>query len=306
MISIAMAAYNGEKYLREQLDSILRQTVQDFELVICDDCSTDGTVRILEEYMQKDSRIKVFVNKENLGFVKNFEKAILLCSGEYIALSDQDDVWTENHLQILAENIGDNDLVCGDALLISENGHQIIGKMSDTLCCDFIPYDRQTCFFFLLFNNFVQGSASMFSAALKNAIIPFPQTEGYYHDHWLALIASLKKGVYRLNEPVLYYRQHDGQVTKQPNFRNVIAEARKMNLCRLNALKSIVSSSLSDVTVRKEWEIGIKFYSNTVSFIGKLKNVIFYFKYYKQMYCLKSNKYKILRIVKSLFARGMI
>lgn len=115
MISIAMATYNGEKYLREQLDSILAQTVQDFELVVCDDCSTDSTVRILEEYVEKDARIKIFCNEQNLGFVKNFEKAISLCQGECIALSDQDDVWLPEHLQVLLENIGEKDLCGTDA-----------------------------------------------------------------------------------------------------------------------------------------------------------------------------------------------
>ena len=67
-ISIALATYNGEKYLREQLDSILKQTVQDFELIVCDDCSTDSTKAILNEYAENDSRIKVFFNEKNLGF----------------------------------------------------------------------------------------------------------------------------------------------------------------------------------------------------------------------------------------------
>lgn len=90
MISIAMTTYNGEKYLREQLDSILNQTFSDFELIICDDCSKDATVKILEEYSLKDKRVRYFVNEKNLGFKKNFEKAISLCSGEYVAFSDQD------------------------------------------------------------------------------------------------------------------------------------------------------------------------------------------------------------------------
>lgn len=76
MISIAMATYNGEKYLREQIDSILNQTIQDFELIVCDDCSTDTTWNILLDYQSQDKRIKCYRNEENLGFKKNFEKAI--------------------------------------------------------------------------------------------------------------------------------------------------------------------------------------------------------------------------------------
>ena len=77
MISIALASYNGEKYIREQIDSILTQTIQDFELIVCDDCSTDDTLVILHEYEKKDSRIHVYENDRNLGFKKILRKLFL-------------------------------------------------------------------------------------------------------------------------------------------------------------------------------------------------------------------------------------
>ena len=149
-VSIALATYNGEKYLREQLDSILSQSIQDFELVACDDCSTDSTLKILNEYAEKDFRVKVFTNEKNLGFKKNFEKAIFLCSGDYIALSDQDDIWTENHLQVLLENIGNNDLVGANAFLCDEKAQP---TRVDLLSCSkigFFPNSKDDWFFFLL------------------------------------------------------------------------------------------------------------------------------------------------------------
>ena len=114
-----MTTYNGERYLQEQIDSILNQTYSNFELIICDDCSTDSTIEIISSY--NDSRIKLFVNDKNLGFKKNFEKAIKLCTGEYIALSDQDDIWKSNHLEVLYEKINNKELICGNNLLINEN-----------------------------------------------------------------------------------------------------------------------------------------------------------------------------------------
>ena len=123
MISIAMTTYNGEKYLREQLDSILNQTYKDFELIICDDCSTDSTVQIIKSYI--DPRIKLFINEKNLGFKKNFEKAIKLCTGEYIALSDQDDIWELDHLKILYDKINGADLICGNNLIFNQNGDSL-------------------------------------------------------------------------------------------------------------------------------------------------------------------------------------
>ena len=80
MISIALASYNGEKYIREQLCSILEQDYKDWELVICDDCSKDSTINIIKEFEEKDNRIKLVINEENLGFVKNFEKDVKLCN----------------------------------------------------------------------------------------------------------------------------------------------------------------------------------------------------------------------------------
>lgn len=82
LISIAMATYNGEKYIKQQIDSIINQSYKNIELVICDDCSSDDTLTILNDYENKCNFIHVYENSEKLGFVKNFEKAISLCSGE--------------------------------------------------------------------------------------------------------------------------------------------------------------------------------------------------------------------------------
>ncbi|WP_296091197.1 glycosyltransferase family 2 protein [uncultured Treponema sp.] len=217
-ISIALTTYNGEKYLREQLDSILKQSIQDFELVITDDSSTDSTLKILNEYAEKDSRIKVFFNEKNLGFKKNFEKAISLCSGDYIALSDQDDVWTENHLQVLLENIGSNDFVGANAFLCDEDAKP---TGTDLLSCskiDFLPDSKDDWFFFLLHSNIFQGAACMFRRSLVQKAIPIPENVKF-HDYWLALIASVNGGVVYVNKCILYYRQHGANVTENEKWK---------------------------------------------------------------------------------------
>ena len=123
MISIAMATYNGEEILEKQLDSILLQTIQDFEIVVCDDQSKDSTWNILEQYAKRDKRFHIYRNEKNLGFKKNFEKAIGLTQGDYIALCDQDDIWYPRHLEILLNNIGNNMLCIGNCDMIDENGN---------------------------------------------------------------------------------------------------------------------------------------------------------------------------------------
>lgn len=98
-VDILLATYNGEKYLRQQLDSILNQTYKDFKLIISDDASTDETKSILSEYCSKDDRIEVYYQKENLGSTRNFEFLLSKVKSTYYMLSDQDDVWYINKVE---------------------------------------------------------------------------------------------------------------------------------------------------------------------------------------------------------------
>lgn len=211
MVSIAMTTYNGEKYLREQIDSILSQTIQEFELIICDDCSNDSTVEILKEYVSKDSRIKVFFNEFNLGFLKNFEKAIDLCSGDYIALSDQDDIWIPEHLEILQKAIIDRkcSLVGANALLVDSNNNDIGCKLIND---GNFPNAKGEYEFLLLHRNIFQGCSLMFKKTILKRALPFPK-DIKFHDWYLALVASEEKGVCYIDMPITRYRQHSNNVT---------------------------------------------------------------------------------------------
>lgn len=103
-LSVALCTYNGEKYLREQLDSIAAQLLPIDEVVVCDDGSTDGTVSILREYADRRTLpIRVIGNKRQLGVTANFEKAILACTGDIIFCSDQDDIWMPDKTQVITE-----------------------------------------------------------------------------------------------------------------------------------------------------------------------------------------------------------
>src|SRR5829696_3658650 len=107
-ISVVLCTYNGGKYLASQIDSILAQTYPNFELIICDDVSVDHTVDILQQYAKKDRRIRIFLNKFNLGFNKNFEQALQLATGKWIAIADQDDVWVPQKLAVLYNLVDDH------------------------------------------------------------------------------------------------------------------------------------------------------------------------------------------------------
>lgn len=233
MLSVAMTTYNGEKYLREQIDSILLQTIQEFELIICDDCSSDSTIAILKEYALKDSRIKFFENEFNLGYLKNFEKAIRLCSGEYIALSDQDDVWMPDHLEILYKAIVESEcsLVGANALLVDSSNNDIGGKLINN---GKFPNSKSEYEFLLLHRNLFQGAALMFDRIILKKALPFPE-KIKFHDWWLALVASEDKGVLYVDTPILRYRQHAKNVTGYHRRDSLLEKIRKFFLNDLKA-----------------------------------------------------------------------
>lgn len=204
LVSVAMATYNGEKYLREQLDSIYMQTHDNIEVVVCDDCSRDGTVEILKEYSEKYG-LKYFENEKNFGFVKNFERAISLCSGEYIALADQDDVWNSNKIEVLLSNIGSNLLIHSDCHIIDDKNELILpywkGKM-----------DSHKSYEYFLFSNVVTGCTVLFSKALSEMALPFPEGLAY-HDWYLAILAAKEKRIKYIDMCLTRYRQHSSQDT---------------------------------------------------------------------------------------------
>jgi len=256
MISVAIATYNGAKFLREQLDSIYNQTYKNIEVIACDDCSTDKTVEILDEYKNKHG-LKYFVNKKNLGFVKNFEKAITLCTGDYIALCDQDDIWKEEKLEYLLARIGKNDLIYSDAELINENGE----VFSDSFMrYTSLQYTREDQFERLLYGNFAQGASMLFRSSLKDEFLPFP--EGIpYHDWWIALVASAYDGIKCEETSLIQYRIHDKNDTGAVNFSNYRIREKlkyycqneeKMNEIWINRKEIIQSAKLKFKVEKKE------------------------------------------------------
>ncbi|WP_154806452.1 glycosyltransferase family 2 protein [Sulfurovum lithotrophicum] len=231
LISIAMATYNGEKYLTEQLDSVYAQTYKNIEVIVTDDCSTDETVKILEQYADTHG-LKYYVNEENLGFVKNFEKAISLCSGEYIALADQDDIWLPHKLEFLLEKIGLQLMIHSDCSIIDAKNEIVIPS-----------WKKENGFMVgvenLLFKNVVTGCTVLMHRNLLDNACPFP--EGVtYHDWWLALCAAEKNSLKYTDECLTRYREHAAQDTGRGDdspvlkrvYRNVKNRYRNMDFYR--------------------------------------------------------------------------
>lgn len=216
-----MATYNGEKYLAEQLDSIINQTYHNWNLLIRDDNSTDRTLEIIQDYQKKDNRIKLLKdNKGNLGIVKNFEELLKNSESEFIMFSDQDDIWVKNKLDMylkMIEKIKNKGfMIHSDAILFDKNKSNIL---KDTFISKkAINKGLENVFF----NYFVQGATILISKEIKNFILPFPK-EVYLHDRYIHLISELFFERIFVNKALIYYRQHgDNQIGAKNTIRELL------------------------------------------------------------------------------------
>ncbi len=217
-VSIALCTYNGECFLKEQLDSLINQTYSNLEIIAVDDCSNDGTVALLTSYARKYAFIKIFLNASNLGFTKNFEKAISLCSGDYIALCDQDDIWSFEKIEELISYSGGNVLVYHDSKLIDAEGKDIGKKISDRFNM-FQGDDPRP----LLFFNCISGHSMLFEKRIISEIIPIRFVG--FHDWWIAYVAANMGSIAFVNKCLVDYRQHEQSVSDVMNLK----KAKKPN-----------------------------------------------------------------------------
>ncbi len=201
-VSVALCVYNGERHLREQLDTVLAQRGVGLEVIAVDDGSSDGSVTLLREIAARDPRVQVHVNPENLGPLRSFEKAMALGSGEFVAPCDQDDRWHPEKLSKLLDAIGDADLAYCDSEYIDGAGQASGRGISSDLTMMSGHEPMQ-----FVFSNSVSGHALIVRRALFEAARPFPP--GLFHDWWLAMCAAARGGVVYLDEPLVQFRRHD-------------------------------------------------------------------------------------------------
>jgi glycosyltransferase involved in cell wall biosynthesis len=216
-VSVALCTYNGEKYIVEQLDSIINQTKPVDEIVICDDISTDGTQDIIYQYCNKlPNIIKVYINDVNLRSVKNFEKAISLCTGDIIFLSDQDDNWLPEKVADIVDYFKLNPQISAVATngnCIDENSELI----NDFFVWDvpqlFIDNKIQLDYYYLItcFFNIATGATMAVRSKFMHECVPFPQIPNFHHDEWIARVACSKGQFSFLPKKYINYRIHDAQ-----------------------------------------------------------------------------------------------
>jgi glycosyltransferase involved in cell wall biosynthesis len=215
-ISVAMCTYNGSRYLSRQLSSIGEQTRPPYELVICDDASTDATAEMVKAFAdQAPFPVKFIRNAETLGSTKNFEKAICLCGGDAIALSDQDDIWQKDKLEKLAQVVERDPEVGGvlsDALLIDENSQTLSDSLWERR--RFTPrmlaaLNGSRAALLLMELNPATGATFLFRSKFVKQVTPIP-TE-WVHDAWIAFLVATQSRLHALPERLISYRLHPAQ-----------------------------------------------------------------------------------------------
>lgn len=218
-----MCTYNGADFLPSQLQSIMAQSRPPDELVICDDGSSDNTRILLEQFAAESSfPVSLHFNESNLGSVKNFEKAIGLCRGDVIALSDQDDVWRSDKLQLVEEpftrspKVG---LVFSDAEVVDEQLNSLNRRMWDEV--NFDGHKRKLvragrAFEVLLPGWTVTGATMAFRSQFAKLALPIPENIAMIHDGWIALTVASVADVVIIEQPLIKYRQHARQQIGAP------------------------------------------------------------------------------------------
>ncbi len=200
-VSVVMATYNGEKYIREQLDSILAQTYPIRELIIQDDCSTDSTPAICREYESKYPNVHFFENESNLGFNKNFQTAAMRATSDFVALSDQDDVWFPQKIEKQVASIGDHD-ICTCSICRGTTLKDAIEELN---------------------SNDIRPATHIFRTLLGHTILcpnrfitDSKNWEGGLNYDWgLTLHADWGNGIIKVKDVLVFHRSHDNSFTSE-------------------------------------------------------------------------------------------
>lgn len=222
-VSIILASYNGAKFIKEQIDSILKNTYQDWTLYICDDGSKDKTLEIVEDYVLKyPDKIKLYKNERNLGVAANFLFGAKRAEGDYIMFCDQDDVWLPNKIEYTIDQMKKSESRYGtetpitvftDAKVADVRLRILHNSFYESASIDVSKVDMAH----MLMENKLQGCTIMFNRLLLDKIKEVPEF-ARYHDWWIGLLSAAFGKIVYLNEPTLLYRQHGENIVGNMSF----------------------------------------------------------------------------------------
>lgn len=237
-ISVAMATYNGEKYILEQLDSLAKQTVLPCELIVCDDGSTDSTVNIIGKFTASAPfPVRLYINESNLGYSDNFLKAATLCNGDWIAFCDQDDVWLPNKFERVSGAIegysGDNLVLIGHTSLLSNGNLELTGqRLPDFKRDKYLK--RASHFGFFCIVGFSMICRAELLRKVDSVLRPRVQSPSVRpgcdhwtgHDQWVGMLANAVGDIAYIAEPLALWRRHEFSLTCPPQPQTRREEAK--------------------------------------------------------------------------------
>jgi len=281
LVSIVLCSFNGELYLREQLDSILEQTYPNFELVISDDASTDSTPGILEEYQRKDRRLRYTVNPVNIGYNKNFEKVIGEATGEYIATSDQDDVWEKDKIRLMMDQWPP-----GAEFVYSLSGSFTERDFAGRKPAPNVLYGPISDLHQLVFNSPVHGHACLFKKELVARCLPF--SPDVFYDWWMSMHAAASGTIGSVPQTLTWHRVHGSNFSRDlmsiadekerdVQLRRQCAYFIESFFEQCNHQREERSSLLHYAALLKTMD-GKKFSGSMFRFVMRHRNAIFHYK----------------------------
>jgi glycosyltransferase involved in cell wall biosynthesis len=237
-ISVVLTSFNGMQFIEEQLNSIIAQSIKPNEIIVCDDGSTDGTIQLLKKF-EANNQIKLILNNTNLGILANFKLgASLANSNNYIAFSDQDDIWLPNKLAANLEailqletkpsNSATPCLVYSDLTFINEKGATLNNSFYNQMGLDKFEH----CFDTALFGSLLLGCTIFINAPMRTEFLSTPDSTFFYHDAWLSLLGFSIGKIYFINTPLVKYRLHNNNAslqkfTKRNRFLNAFNHIKK-------------------------------------------------------------------------------
>lgn len=300
LVSIALCTYNGAAYIRQQLDSITDQSYTNLEIIICDDASADDTWKIIEDYQVTEPRIKLFRNEKNIGYNKNFEKAFTLCSGEYVAISDQDDVWEKEKIELMMKN-----WPSGSLFVYSLSGNFMNDDFTGRTEAPRVRYTAIDDLHKLVFNSPVHGHACMFKKELLHLCMPFPAD--IYYDWWMSMHAAAAGTIGCIPLTLTWHRNHSQNSSRtlttikdreerDKQLRNQMIHFIE-TFCHSNRANNIMEkdSLLTYTSILKRMD-GKKFNTDMFFYVLKKRKLIFHYK--------KNNAFAFLSHLKHALRMG--
>lgn len=201
--SVAMAVYNGERYIKEQIDSVLERMGSNDELVISYDKSTDSTREIIDTYAANDDRVRVVENPGRGGVQNNFTNAVMNCRGKYIFLADQDDVWIGDKINVVVRKFEET-----DADLVVHDGYMVDGELNILPGTIFERYGRYDNPVRNIIKCNYWGCCMAFRAHVREWVCPFPNKNRVGHDWWLGILVGFHGKIARVEECLMMHRLH--------------------------------------------------------------------------------------------------